>query len=150
MCFGKIPALVPQSAGTSDFAGIIAGVPHAIHHRHLGEVEWADAFQTRNVDAVLVRIRTALVMGVDAALRTKEMLGFARIEPVAGQLVLAPDEAQAPQCRGHRDRSAHAAIGAGASPDGVESIAELDVELDCATMTLTVHVRLPFHPNAQI
>ncbi len=68
------------------------------------------------------------------------MLGLAGIEPVAGQLVLTQNNMKAAQCSGHRDRSAHSAIGTGASPDGVESIAELDVDL--VVMGLYGHSRL--------
>lgn len=146
----RLPALISQGPGTPGFAGIVIGVPYAVHDRHLGEVEWADAFETRDIDAVLLRIRAALVMGVDAALRTEEMLGLAGIEPVAGQLVLAPDDMQAAQGRGHRDRAAHSAIGTGASPDGVEAVAELNLELDRATMTLTAHIFLSFQTNDNI
>lgn len=41
----RLPAFVSQSPGAPDFAGVVAGVLHAVHHRHLGEVERADAFQ---------------------------------------------------------------------------------------------------------
>jgi hypothetical protein len=143
----RLPALVSQSPRTPDCAGVVAGVLHAVHHRHLGEIEGADAFQTRNVDTVLMRIRAALVMCVDTALRAKEMLGFAGIETIAGQFVLAPDDAQTVQGGGHGDRATHPAIGAGASPNGVESITELNLELDRAAMTLTVHIRLSFQTD---
>jgi hypothetical protein len=83
------PALVSQSPSTPDFASVIAGVLHSVHDRHFSEVEWADAFQACNVDTELLRIRTTLMMCVDTALRTKEMLGFAGIEPVTRQLVVA-------------------------------------------------------------
>ncbi len=61
--------------------------------------------------------------------------------------VRALDNLQAAQCSRYRDRAAHPAIGTGASPDGVETVAELHLELDRATMTFTVHVFLPFQTD---
>jgi hypothetical protein len=69
-------------------------VLHSVHDRHLGKIEWADALQTCNVYTVLLRIRATLVMCGDTAQRTKEMLGFASIESVTSQHVIAPNDAQ--------------------------------------------------------
>ena len=73
-----LPAFVSQSSNAPNFASSIGRMLHPVHDRHLGEIERADVFQTCNVNTVLVRIRAPLVMCVDAAPRTKEMLGFAQ------------------------------------------------------------------------
>jgi hypothetical protein len=46
----------------------------SVDDRHIVEVEGAHAFQAGDVDAVLVGIGTAAMVGVDAAFRTKVML----------------------------------------------------------------------------
>jgi len=78
-----LQAFISQRPSAPNFASIIAWVLHSVHDRHLREVERADAFQARNVDTILVRVRATLVMCVNTALRTKEVLGFTSIESVA-------------------------------------------------------------------
>ena len=41
---------------------------YSIIHWDILEIEWTNAIQTRNVDSILVRIRSTLMMRVDAAL----------------------------------------------------------------------------------
>jgi hypothetical protein len=47
--------------------GVVARMPLAIVHLHFAEIERRDALEASDVDAELVRVRTALVVGVDAA-----------------------------------------------------------------------------------
>jgi hypothetical protein len=49
---------------------------------NLLNLERVDSVQTSNVEGVLLRIRTALVMGVNAAIAAEIVLGCARIELV--------------------------------------------------------------------
>jgi len=70
-------------------AAAVGRVVDAVDHRHILEVERADTLQAGDVDAVLVRIGAAAMVGVDAAFRTEVVLRRAGIEAVACQRVLA-------------------------------------------------------------
>jgi hypothetical protein len=119
-------------------AGVVR-VVHAVGDGHLREVEWADAVQAGDVDAVLVRIGPALVVGVDAAARAEEVLGRAGVESIARQGVLALKNFDATHLRGDDDRAAHAAVGAIAAERGLEAVAERRLEANRAAMALAGH-----------
>ncbi len=67
---------------------VVPGMPLPVVNHHLAEIERREAFEAGNVDAKLMRIRAALVMGVDAADRAEMMLGRPGIEAVGRELVL--------------------------------------------------------------
>lgn len=56
------------------------------------KVKRADAFQAGGVDAVLVGVRAALMVRVDAAFRTEVMLGLEGVELVERQRILSGDD----------------------------------------------------------
>jgi hypothetical protein len=94
----------------------------SIQHRNLFEVEWADAGETRNVDAILPLVRAALMVRVDSTPRTEEVLRCPSVEAIASKCVFTPNEANASDMRGDRNSAAHPAIGAGATADRVETV----------------------------
>ena len=57
--------------------------------RHLWEVKGAHALNTGHVHPVLIRRRTTLVEGVDAALRAEVVLGLVCVELIKGERFLA-------------------------------------------------------------
>jgi hypothetical protein len=83
----------------------------------------------------LVRVRAALMMGVNAAKAAKVVLRGLRVELIERQLVLALHKADILQPRRDRNRAAHPAIGTGAAPNAVKSIKQPDLKLHRPTMT---------------
>ena len=53
---------------------------NAVVDGHFGEIEGADTFQASNIHAVLVLVRTALVVRIDAAFGAKVVLRCAGVE----------------------------------------------------------------------
>jgi hypothetical protein len=108
----------------------------AIHDRHVREIERADPVQAGHVDGIEVLVGPPLVMGVDSAAGTEEVLRRSGMEAVACQRVLALQESD-PAHLGHGDDgAAHAAVGAGAAADRVEAVAERHLEAHGAAMAL--------------
>jgi hypothetical protein len=70
------------------------------------------------------------MMGVDAAGLAEIVFRHAGVELVERQIVFALNELDIRKLRRHRDRTAHTAIGAGASPDGVELVRQPKPEPD--------------------
>jgi hypothetical protein len=121
-------------------------VLRSIQNRNLGEIEGTDPIEARDIDAILLWVGAALVVGVDAAARAKEVLCLTRIEAVAGQHVLAPNKSYAAHCGRNRDRTAHPAIGTGAATDGVKAVAQFNIEAHRTAVTLTTaRIRVSCH-----
>lgn len=78
-------------------------------HRHFGEVEWAHAFDTGDIDPVLVRIGAALVKGVDAALGAEVVLRFVRMKLIERERLFALGDRDISQARCDSHGTAHAA-----------------------------------------
>ena len=91
---------------------VIAGMTLAVVNHHLFEIEGRDALQAGDVDAKLVRVRAALVVGIDAAHRAEMMLGDARVEAVGGELVGAFEDPESVMGRSHRDPDGRLRLGA--------------------------------------
>src|SRR6185312_15367295 len=106
---GSLVTQIPDDVGCGLSA--IARVVDAVDHRHFGEIEGANAFETGSVDAVVIRIRAAAMMRVDAALRAEIMLGDARLELIERQRVLACEQGEIGDRHADGDRAAHAAEG---------------------------------------
>src|SRR5262249_1786034 len=64
---------------------VVRWVVDAVVDDNVLEIERAQPRQASNVHAVLVRIRSSLMVGIDTAFRAKEMLCRTRIELVDGQ-----------------------------------------------------------------
>ena len=91
---------------------------YAVHDRHVFEIERAHLVEASDIDAILVGIRSPLVMFVDTTMRAKEVLRRACVEAVASQDVLSLQNAAPAHLRRHDDSAAHSAIGTGAAADG--------------------------------
>jgi hypothetical protein len=142
-------------AGCSSFSGLeaqrarelrgaagVAAVPHAINHGHLMEVEGTYSIQTRNVDAVLRLVGSALMVSVDAATRAEKMLCRSGVEAVARQQALATEKVDVSKLGRNGDGAAHPAIRACAPTDRLEAVAQFNFESHLTAVTLAqVHLR---------
>src|SRR3954463_9412012 len=99
---------------------------HAVKHRDLRKIEWADAVQARHIDAELAGIRPPLMMGIDAAARAEVMLGRPGVELIESQRLGAGGNLQIAEFGGHRDSPAHPAKGTVAAPRGAKPIHQAD------------------------
>lgn len=113
----------------------IGGVIDAVFHLDLGKIKRAYPCKAGDIYAKLVRVRAALMMGVNAAKAAKVVLRGLRVELIERQLVLALHKADILQPRRDRNRAAHPAIGTGAAPNAVKAITQPDLKLHRPTMT---------------
>src|SRR5690242_2621771 len=74
---------------TGAVLGVVRGMPLAIVHGQLGEVERRHARQAGRVDTDLVGVRPALVIGVDATDGAEMVLSDTGVEAVGRELVRA-------------------------------------------------------------
>lgn len=81
-----------RSSGIGSMRRIVRRVPISVVDDHFKEIEGRDTFQAGDVDSKLVGVRSALVVGVDAATLTEMMFCGLRVEPIGGQLVLALED----------------------------------------------------------
>src|SRR5579862_7010458 len=81
-------AQVLESPSNAECSGI-GRVLRAIKHRHFVKVEWADVFQTRDIDPVLIGVGAALMVSMDATLGAEEMLRGHRVELIRGESILS-------------------------------------------------------------
>jgi hypothetical protein len=128
-----------DEAERAGLAGGLAGVVRvveAVGDGHCGEVEGADALEAGDIDGVEGLVGAALVVGVDAAAGTEEMLRRPGVEAIAGERVLTLEDGDPPHGRHGHHSAAHPAVGAGATADGVEPVGEGDLEADCAAVAL--------------
>jgi hypothetical protein len=70
-------------------AALVGWVVDSINHRYVFEIERTDALEAGDTNAVLIRIRAAAMMGVDAAPRAEIVLRRAGIETIDRQRILA-------------------------------------------------------------
>lgn len=125
-----------EGAGLAGWFAAVVRVVDAVGDGDFGEIEWADAIEAGDVDGVEGLVGAALVVGVDAAAGTEEMLRGAGVEAIAGERVLALEDLDSAHGRHGDDGAAHSAVGAGAAADGVEAIGEGDRETDGAAVAL--------------
>src|SRR5215469_18266968 len=83
-----------------------------IDNRHVRKVERTYALQAGDIDAVLVWVRAAAMVGVDAARRAEIVLRRPRIEAIEGQRLFAGLKRDVARIGRYRDRAARPAIGA--------------------------------------
>ena len=81
----------------------------AVHDRDRLEIEWAEPFEASHVDAILIWVRAALMVGIDAAMGTKIVPRGHAIELIDGELVRALQNVQTGYIRRNSDRAAHPA-----------------------------------------
>src|SRR5262249_11004877 len=74
-----------KSSNAKLLGKVVRWVVDAVVDDNVLEIERAQPRQASNVHAVLVRIRSSLMVGIDTAFRAKEMLCRTRIELVDGQ-----------------------------------------------------------------
>src|SRR5262249_28212467 len=87
--------LKTEHAGrVSPMIGVVRGVAAAVVYDDLAEIEGRHAFETGNIHAELVRVRTSFVMSVDAADGAEMMLRDLRVEPISGEIVFALRDAK--------------------------------------------------------
>src|SRR5665213_1487405 len=72
-----------ERAGSTRRPAGVVGMIDAIHDRHLGEIERADPVQASHIDGIQVRVGSPLMMGVDSAAGTEEVLRRSGVEAVA-------------------------------------------------------------------
>jgi hypothetical protein len=109
---------------------------NAIKNRNIEEVERTYAVEACDIHPIFPLIGSTLVMRVNPATRAEEMLRGTGIESIVCEHVFASQKADPAYLRRNRDGTAHPAIGAGASTDRVESVAECHLEANCAAMAL--------------
>ena len=106
-----------------------------VHGRHRAQLEWIDALQTSHVVPILTRIRTPLMMGVDAAMAAEIVLGRARIELVEPKRFGASDNANARQRNRGYDCAPPPTHRAIASPWIDNAVGKIQLEHDRPAMT---------------
>lgn len=121
MCRRIGPVAKPASNQRPTSSAILR-VCSAFIDRHFLKVKRTHSFNARNIDAELVRRRTALVKGVDTAAGTEVMLGFASVELVKRQRLFALQHLDVVQVGRYRHCTTHAAIGTVASAGGAQAI----------------------------
>lgn len=84
-----------RSGGVSPVGRIVPRMALAIVDDHFAEIERRNAFQAGDVDAELIGIRAALVMGIDAADLAEVMLRDLRVEAIGRELVLTLQKLEA-------------------------------------------------------
>lgn len=145
---------MPQSVGRdvterARSARWLAGVVRmidAVHHGHLGEVEWAYPVEASDVHGMEVWIGSTLMMGIYAAAGTEEMLHCSGVEAIGGQHVLALEDIDPAHFRHDDDGAAHPAVGAIAAADRAEAVTERHFEVYCTAMASTrPNVRISRH-----
>jgi hypothetical protein len=99
-----------KNTGCSGSARRIRGIVHPVHNLDLRKVERADPRETGHVYAVFIRVRAALMMGIDPAYPTKIMLRRSGIELVKCQIARTLNDLDPVQRGRNRDGSAHFAI----------------------------------------
>ena len=80
---------------------------------YVAEFEWVYALEAGNIEAVLIWIRTTLVVGVDATFGTEKMLGGTGIKLVKAERVRSLDDLDTVQryrCHNSAAPSAHRAV----------------------------------------
>jgi len=107
-----------------------------IVNHHLAEIERRQALEASGIYAELVRIRAALVVGIDAADRAEMMFSRSSVEAVCGEFVFALMYLESLMGRGDRHRPAHPANAAGATTRRRQTEWQFGSELDSAAMTL--------------
>src|SRR5215471_1038830 len=93
----------------------IGGMVHAVARRHVEDVVRIHAFETTDIEAVLVRVDAPLVVRVDPAVSAEVVTRRVRVELVEPQRVGSFDHAQPGQRNGGDDRAlapAHRAVAA--------------------------------------
>ena len=96
----------------------------SVNDLDLREVKRRYPRQAGYIDTKLIRVRSALMMRVDATDAAEIMLRRTRIELIQGENILPLAELDVIQLCRHRDRPSHAAVRAGATSYGVEFISE--------------------------
>ena len=119
----------PKDAGDPRCGTGIRGMGDAIHDPDLRKIEGAGAFDAGDVDTELVRVRAALMVGIDAAGLAEIMLCRAGVELVERQIVFAFYELDIRKLSRDGDGAAHAAVGAGAAANRVEFVRQPDPDL---------------------
>src|SRR5215469_4073777 len=102
---------------------------HTVVDRDLLKIERAYPLQARDIDTVLLRIRAALVMRIDAAARTETMPCRVGVELVNGEEFASLSNVDAVQVRRHRNRAAHATVRARTTPRRTQPVSQLYSEL---------------------
>lgn len=75
--------------GCTGGSAAIGGMIHAVENRDVVEVERTDAFQASHIDTVLGVVGTALMEGINAALRTEVVFRGAGVELVDTECIFA-------------------------------------------------------------
>src|SRR5256885_2270299 len=109
-------------------------MPQSVMDYDLLEIERRHSLETRHIDAELVGVRAALVVGVDPANTAEMMFGDAGVEAVGRELVFALRDLEGIWRRRNRDGAAHAADRAGAAPRRGEAFGQRRRELHRAAV----------------
>lgn len=112
----------------------ILGMTTAFINRYFFKVEGAHAFNTGYVHSILLRVGTALMEGINPAVRTEIMPGLPSVELIKGQSILPLLHLNVGQVSRHRHRATHAAIGAIATARRTQAIGQLHIETNGSAM----------------
>lgn len=124
---------------------LVAWMADAVINRHLGDIEWVDAIEAPNVEAVLLGVGPSLVMGVDTARRAKEMLRGVRVELIATKVVQTRGNSQSARRHSGDDCPAPSAHRTVAMPGVNESLRKVDIEPHLSAVTRTRVSSVEFH-----
>jgi hypothetical protein len=139
------PDEAKRARATRWLAGV-AGVIDAIRDRHLVEIEWAGPIQASHVHGVQSLVGSPLMMRVDSAAGTEEVLRGSGVEPVARKRILSFQDLDPTHFRHDDDGASHPAVGAGAAEDRIEAVAERRFETHRTAMALArPNVRVAHH-----
>jgi hypothetical protein len=111
---------------------------YSVNDLHLGEVKRAQPLQAGNVDAILLRIRSPLMMGVDPALRAEIVLGRVRVELIKRQQIFAGQDRDVSKIGRYRNGATHTADRAIATARGIQAVSQTDMKAHRATVACTV------------
>ena len=105
-----------------------------IEQRYWLEIERIDPFKATDVVTILIRIRTTLMMGIDAAVGAEVVLRHLRVELVDLERLLALDDIDPRQSDRSDDRAFPTADGAIATTGVDDAIGQFKFKDDRATM----------------
>jgi hypothetical protein len=123
----------------------IRWVVDSIVDRDVWDGERVDTLKAADVVAVLLRIRAPLMMGMDAAHRTKVMLGRVNIELIDLEMLCAFDDAKSAQRYRRNDGAPTPAIRAVAPARVNDAIGQRELKLDSSAMACGPVHGLNFH-----
>ena len=107
---------------------------HTIENRDVVEIKRTDAFEASHIYTVLSAVRTALVEGMYAALRTEVVFCSAGIKLVDAECLLTLLKGDPTEIGRNDDGTTHAAVRTVTASCGAKTVGEPDREADASAM----------------